>query len=56
MQEMAERKKEIYFSANISGGRDQAPHYKRIVEILKNYGTVLTEHVADPKLGSCGND
>jgi hypothetical protein len=36
----------IYFAGSIRGGRDDAALYLRIVEDLKAYGTVLTEHVA----------
>ena len=41
----------IYFAGSIRAGRNDVPLYVRIVEVLKTYGTVLTEHVADPSLG-----
>lgn len=41
----------IYFSGSISGGRDKVNDYSKIVEILNEYGKVLTMHVANPKLG-----
>uniref|UniRef100_K1Q9Z1 Putative 2'-deoxynucleoside 5'-phosphate N-hydrolase 1 n=1 Tax=Magallana gigas TaxID=29159 RepID=K1Q9Z1_MAGGI len=44
---MAE-KHTIYFAGRITGGRKYADLYQRIVEQLKTYGKVLTEHVANP--------
>lgn len=44
---MSENRK-IYFAGSIRGGRQDADLYLRIVEQLKIYGTVLTEHVASP--------
>lgn len=44
---MAE-KHTIYFAGRITGGRKYAFFYQRIVEQLKTYGKVLTEHVANP--------
>ncbi|XP_078676101.1 5-hydroxymethyl-dUMP N-hydrolase-like [Branchiostoma floridae x Branchiostoma belcheri] len=35
----------IYFCGSIRGGRCDAELYARIIEQLKAYGTVLTEHV-----------
>lgn len=46
----------IYFSASISGGRDDAPLYQRLVDLLKEYGEVLTEHIGSPDLSSSGED
>ena len=46
----------IYFAGSIRGGRDDVQLYLKIVKLLQRYGTVLTEHVADPQLESCGND
>ena len=40
--------RKIYFAGSIRGGRQDADLYLRIVEQLKAYGTVLTEHVASP--------
>lgn len=40
----------VYFAGSIRGGREDAAIYTRIVELLKRYGHVLTEHVADPSL------
>ena len=44
----------IYFAGSIRGGRGDAQLYMKIVKILQNYGTVLTEHVADPSLEAFG--
>ena len=46
----------IYFAGSIRGGRDDAALYHEIVELLGNYGEVLTEHVADTELGVLGQD
>jgi len=35
----------IYFCGSIRGGRDLAKSYGKIIEMLGNYGKVLTEHV-----------
>lgn len=43
-------KRFIYFCGSIRGGRDDAALYKRIIDQLKQYGDVLTEHIADPNL------
>lgn len=34
----------IYFAASIRGGRDDQEIYKDIIELLGDFGTVLTEH------------
>ena len=44
----------IYFAGSIRAGRQDAVLYARIVELLKSYGTVLTEHVGDPNLTEAG--
>lgn len=44
----------IYFSASIRGGRDDVAIYAEIVDLLKTYGTVLTEHIGDKQLSSYG--
>ncbi len=44
----------IYFGGSIKGGRSKAEDYKKIVDYLKTRGTVLDEHVADPKLTATG--
>lgn len=42
---------QTYFAGSIRGGRDDAALYGQIVELLKTYGPVLTEHVGatDPR-------
>ena len=45
----------IYFAGSIRAGRDDAHLYEKIVKLLKNYGTVLTEHVGDPKMDKSGS-
>src|SRR5712691_5745332 len=44
----------IYFAGAIRGGREDAALYLELVEILRAYGEVLTEHVADVQLTSLG--
>ena len=42
--------KKFYFAGSIRGGRVDASLYRRIIEFLHQYGTVLTEHVGSSKL------
>lgn len=44
----------IYFAGAIRGGREDVALYLELVELLKSYGTVLTEHVADGRLTALG--
>lgn len=37
--------KNIYFAGSIRGGRDDAKLYKQLIDELKKYGAVLTEHI-----------
>ncbi|MBQ0038035.1 MAG: nucleoside 2-deoxyribosyltransferase [Clostridiales bacterium] len=46
----------IYFCGSIRGGRDDAALYREMIEELKQYGRVLTEHVGDPALTDKGGD
>lgn len=46
----------IYFAGSIRGGRDDADLYFQIINYLKKYGEVLTEHVGDKNLNSLGED
>ena len=48
--------KKIYFAGSIRGGREDVEIYRGIVEHLKTYGNVLTEHVADKSLALMGED
>jgi len=44
----------IYFAGSIRGGREDADLYGQIIEYLKNYGEVLTEHIGDKTLSANG--
>ena len=44
----------IYFACSVRGGRDDAALHSKIIEHLKNYGEVLTEHLADDRLTASG--
>jgi nucleoside 2-deoxyribosyltransferase len=44
----------IYFAASITGGRDDAPMYAQIVELLRQHGTVVSEHIGLETLTSEG--
>lgn len=46
----------IYFAGSIRGGREDAALYLQIIEYLKSFGEVLTEHVGDPGLTQAGDD
>ena len=46
----------IYFAGSIRGGRGDAEFYNQIIDYLKEYGEVLTEHVGNLKLTSLGDD
>ena len=48
--------KKIYFCGSIRGGRADAAYYRTMVDRLKLYGDVLTEHVADQNLTAQGGD
>jgi 2'-deoxynucleoside 5'-phosphate N-hydrolase len=45
----------IYFAGSIRGGREDALLYARFIRFLKQYGTVLTEHIGDPSLTVSGD-
>ena len=44
----------IYFAGAIRGGRDDVALYGEIIGMLKNYGTVLTEHLGDTSITGTG--
>ncbi|XP_028279004.1 5-hydroxymethyl-dUMP N-hydrolase [Parambassis ranga] len=46
----------IYFCGSIRGGRDDVDLYRKIVQKLQSYGSVLTEHVSSPELTERGED
>jgi nucleoside 2-deoxyribosyltransferase len=39
----------FYFCGSIRGGRELAPFYAQIINILQRQGTVLTEHLGDDR-------
>lgn len=45
----------IYFSGSIAGGRQDQDLYLKIIQHLKKYGQVLTEHIGDSSLTSMGS-
>ena len=46
----------IYFAASIRGGRSDVDIYLKLIEHLRQYGEVLTEHIGDKKLKLFGED
>ena len=46
----------IYFAGSIRGGRGDSSLYLKIIEYLKNFGEVLTEHVGDNLITSRGEN
>lgn len=46
----------IYFCGSIRGGRADAEVYRTMIDRLKQYGSVLTEHVGDLNLTDRGGD
>ncbi|XP_020501814.1 5-hydroxymethyl-dUMP N-hydrolase [Labrus bergylta] len=46
----------VYFCGSIRGGRDDVHLYRKIVDKLQSYGTVLTEHVSSSELSNRGED
>jgi nucleoside 2-deoxyribosyltransferase len=46
----------IYFAGSIRGGREDAVIYLQIIDYLKTFGEVLTEHVGDQNLTDLGDD
>ena len=44
----------IYFAGSISGGRGDQAVYQQIIDLLKQHGTVLTEHFGDATLTAAG--
>jgi nucleoside 2-deoxyribosyltransferase len=46
----------IYFAGSIRGGREDATLYLQIIDYLKTFGQVLTEHVGDQNLTDAGDD
>ena len=46
----------IYFAGAIRGGREDLSLYLEIIQQLRQYGEVLTEHIADGELTSLGEN
>ena len=46
----------IYFAGSIRGGREGAALYLQIIDYLKTFGEVLTEHIGDQSLSDLGDD
>ncbi|MDX9786096.1 MAG: nucleoside 2-deoxyribosyltransferase [Desulfobacterales bacterium] len=46
----------IYFAGSIRGGRDDAAMYETLIEFLRTFGKVLTEHVGNLELTEKGDD
>lgn len=46
----------IYFAGSIRGGRGDAHLYQQIIDELKTYGTVLTEHIGSQGMKSEKSD
>ena len=46
----------IYFAGSIRGGREDAALYLQIIDYLKTFGEVLTEHIGDQNLTVLGDD
>ncbi|XP_070697392.1 5-hydroxymethyl-dUMP N-hydrolase [Pempheris klunzingeri] len=56
METGSEDRMKVYFCGSIRGGRDDALMYRRIVEKLQSYGSVMTEHVSRAELSDRGED
>jgi 2'-deoxynucleoside 5'-phosphate N-hydrolase len=46
----------VYFAGSIRGGRDDWKIYADIIALLRNYGTVVTEHVGDANVNLGGEN
>ncbi|NOZ46350.1 MAG: nucleoside 2-deoxyribosyltransferase [Chlorobi bacterium] len=46
----------IYFAGSIRGGRNDKELYFKIIDYLRKYGQVLTEHIGDLDLTETGED
>lgn len=44
----------IYFAGSIRGGRDDKEKYKMMIDMLRSYGLVLTEHIGFENLDEQG--
>ena len=46
----------IYFAGSIRAGREDQELYHELIQGLRRYGQVLTEHVGEPTLTQSGDD
>ncbi len=46
----------FYFAGSIRAGRQDAQIYAQIINFLKQFGTVLTEHIGNPNLSESGEN
>ena len=46
----------IYFAGAIRGGRDDWTRYRDIVKLLREFGEIFTEHIAEQELSVLGED
>jgi 2'-deoxynucleoside 5'-phosphate N-hydrolase len=46
----------IYFAGSIKGGREDTKIYTEIINYLKKFGEVLTEHIGDVNITSEGEE
>jgi nucleoside 2-deoxyribosyltransferase len=44
----------IYFAGSIRGGREDGDRYHSLIEHLKQYGEVLSEHIGEESLSASG--
>ncbi len=48
------KRMKIYFAGSICGGREKVYDYKEIINVLKEYGDVLTEHLGNENISNTG--
>ena len=46
----------IYFAGSIRGGRDDTTIYQQLIEKLRKFGRVSTEHIGSPNLTANGEE
>ena len=56
MDSKSSTKLQIYFSGSLRGVEANKETYLKIVEHLRKYGTVLTEHIVNPSIKYASND
>ncbi|MEX0920189.1 MAG: nucleoside 2-deoxyribosyltransferase [Candidatus Pacearchaeota archaeon] len=52
---MKNKNLKIYFAASIRGGRGDSDLYKELIDYLKGFGEVLSEHIGDKSLTQKGS-